>query len=400
MKKRLHNNIILAIEQILQEVIERNRYGDRILEQVFKNNKQWGARDRKLIASATYDLIRWWRRYEYAAQLIRDKSRFRKAISAYLLLQDEYELPQWLLLNDLNYNTLKERYYDDTLPFPVKASIPDWLHEIGSKELGKSWETEINALNDQAKLIIRVNTLKTNKSQLMEYLKQSEIDCFGIDGYPDALCISKRLNVFQTELFKEGLFEVQDASSQLVAPFLEVTPGMRVIDACAGGGGKSLHLAALMQNRGKIISMDIEEHKLYELTKRSRRNGAHIIETRLINSTKVIKRLRDTADRLLLDVPCSGLGVLRRNPDAKWKLDQAFIEDVKQKQRDILESYSIMVKPNGKMVYATCSILPSENELQIQSFLESHKDFVLEEEHIIRPSSGYDGFYMARMKRL
>ncbi|MFN7591842.1 MAG: class I SAM-dependent methyltransferase [Bacteroidota bacterium] len=287
MKKRLHNNIILAIEQILQEVIERNRYGDRILEQVFKNNKQWGARDRKLIASATYDLIRWWRRYEYAAQLIRDKSLFRKAISAYLLLQDEYELPQWLLFNDLNYNTLKERYYDDTLPLPVKASIPDWLHEIGSKELGKSWETEINALNDQAKLIIRVNTLKTNKSQLMEYLKQSEIDCFGIDGYPDALCISKRLNVFQTELFKEGLFEVQDASSQLIAPFLEVTPGMRVIDACAGGGGKTLHLAALMQNRGKIISMDIEEHKLNELTKRSRRNGAHIIETRIINSTKV-----------------------------------------------------------------------------------------------------------------
>jgi len=194
----------LAIEQILYEVLERNRYGDRMLEQVFKNNKQWGARDRKLIASATYDLIRWWRRYEYAAQLIRDKSRFRKAISAYLLLQDEYELPQWLLFNDLNYNTLKERYFDDTLPLPVKASIPDWLHEIGSKELGKSWETEINALNDQAKLIIRVNTLKTNKSQLMEYLKQSEIDCFGIDGYPDALCISKRLNVFQTELFKEG----------------------------------------------------------------------------------------------------------------------------------------------------------------------------------------------------
>jgi 16S rRNA (cytosine967-C5)-methyltransferase len=212
--------------------------------------------------------------------------------------------------------------------------------------------------------------------------------------------IPQRVNVFQTTMFKEGLFEVQDASSQLVAPFLQAAPGMRVIDACAGAGGKSLHLASLMQNRGRIVSMDVDAYKLKELNKRSRRNGVNIIETRLIDSTKVIKRQFETADCVLLDVPCSGLGVLRRNPDAKWKLSEKFIDEVRNTQQQILKEYSQMLKPGGKLVYATCSILPSENQLQVKSFLDNNSQYTLEEERTILPSSGFDGFYMARMKKL
>jgi 16S rRNA (cytosine967-C5)-methyltransferase len=195
---------------------------------------------------------------------------------------------------------------------------------------------------------------------------------------------------------------VQDYGSQQIASFMEVEPGMKVIDACAGAGGKSLHLASLMKNKGHILSLDIYEKKLIELQRRARRNGVHIIETKIIESSKTIKRLKEKADRLLLDVPCTGLGVLRRNPDAKWKLSPSFLEEVKITQQNLLRDYSSMVKPGGKLIYATCSILPSENENQIKTFLDSKEGqlFTLENQKTLLPNDfGYDGFFMARLKK-
>jgi 16S rRNA (cytosine967-C5)-methyltransferase len=177
---------------------------------------------------------------------------------------------------------------------------------------------------------------------------------------------------------------------------------MRVIDACAGAGGKTLHLGALMQNKGSIISMDVEGFKLDELRRRANRAGISIAETRLIENNKTIKRLRESADLVLLDAPCSGTGVIRRNPDSKWKLSEDFIERVQEIQRDILRRYSQMTKPGGTLVYATCSILPSENLQQVEWFLDEPegKEFTLEEERAIMPSEfGFDGFYMSRLKR-
>ena len=198
------------------------------------------------------------------------------------------------------------------------------------------------------------------------------------------------------------MFEVQDASSQLVAEFLNVKPGMKVVDACAGAGGKSLHLANLMDNKGQIIALDIYGNKLAELKRRAKRNGAHNIETRLIDSTKTIKKLYGKIDKVLIDAPCSGLGILRRNPDAKWKLQPDFIENIKKTQQEILQQYSKMVKPGGTMVYATCSILPSENQKQVESFLTSEmgKDFTfVKDQKILSHQSGYDGFYMALLEK-
>jgi 16S rRNA (cytosine967-C5)-methyltransferase len=208
--------------------------------------------------------------------------------------------------------------------------------------------------------------------------------------------------VFRHAAFKAGLFEVQDASSQLVAAALAVEPGMRVIDACAGAGGKALHLAALMENKGKILAMDVEEWKLQQTKLRARRDGVSIIEPKAIEGTKTIKRLKESADRLLLDVPCSGLGVLRRNPDTKWKLSLDSIQKVQETQQEILQSYPSMLKPGGQMVYATCSILPSENELQVKKFLESEagKNFeLIEDKKVLAQESGFDGFYIARLMK-
>ena len=208
--------------------------------------------------------------------------------------------------------------------------------------------------------------------------------------------------MFTSKEFKSGLFEVQDINSQRVAHWLNLRPGMRVIDTCAGAGGKSLHMAALMENKGQIIALDIFQNKLDELKRRARRNGAHNIETRLIDSRKTIKKLHQSADAVLIDAPCTGIGVLKRNPDAKWKLSPEFLKEITQTQSEILRDYAAMVKPGGTLVYATCSILPQENQEQVKAFLKSEagQEYSLDAQETLLPSvTGYDGFFMARLKR-
>ena len=252
-------------------------------------------------------------------------------------------------------------------------------------------------------LVLRANhTLKTNKKDLQLKLQSEDIETEFINNYPYALKLKERANVFKTEAFKDGWFEVQDASSQLVADFLDVQPGMKVVDTCAGAGGKTLHIAALMQNKGQVIAMDIYESKLKKLKTRAKRNGVHNFDMRVIDSTKPIKKLYDKADRVLIDAPCSGLGVLRRNPDAKWKLEPEFLDSIRVTQQEVLQQYSKMVKPGGKLVYATCSVLPSENQKQVDKFLtsESGKDFTfVKDKKILAHKSGFDGFYMALLEK-
>ena len=270
-------------------------------------------------------------------------------------------------------------------------------------ELGEElWTKEIAALNQQASVILRTNTLNISREVLQMKLKAEGIISELLPHHSDALLLPERANVFKTEAFHNGYFEVQDASSQLVASYLDVQPGMKVVDTCAGAGGKTLHLSALMKNKGQIIAMDIYESKLRKLKVRAKRNKAHNIDMRVIVSTKPIKKLHGKADRVLIDAPCSGLGVIRRNPDSKWKLQHEFIENIKKIQQEILQSYSAMVKPGGKMVYATCSILPSENQNQVKTFLESEagKDFhFVSDKKVFAHISGFDGFYMALLER-
>jgi 16S rRNA (cytosine967-C5)-methyltransferase len=281
--------------------------------------------------------------------------------------------------------------------------VPDWLDELGARELGEEvWSREIREQNQLAKVVLRVNTLKIDPAKLRAMLMDENIETDFLEGRPDALVLRERANVFLTDAFKEGLFEVQDGNSQLVAPLLDVSPGMRVVDACAGAGGKTLHLAALMENKGQLIAMDLYENKLRELKMRARRDGAFNIEYRVIESSKTIKKLHEKADRVLIDAPCSGLGVLKRNPDAKWKLQPEFLDSIRATQAEILENYSRMVKPGGKLVYATCSILPSENQEQVKRFLttDAGKNFTfVKDSAMLASDTGFDGFYMALLQR-
>ena len=296
---------------------------------------------------------------------------------------------------------LKKRI-EEAIAHPLyNEGCPFYLEELCSRELKDKWPAERKALGEAAPRFIRVNTLKTTRDELAAALSEEGVVTKSVKGVHTALEVTSNAALFRTLAFREGKFEQQDAGSQLIAPFLEVAPGMRVIDTCAGSGGKTLHLAALMNGKGSLIAMDIEGWKLDELKARARRAGAFNIETRVIDSTKVIKRLYGHADRVIIDAPCSGLGVLRRTADSKWADIQPRLIELKKIQADILERYSRMVKVGGKVVYSTCSILPSENEKQVKAFLANHPgEFVLEAEEHIWPSSGFDGFYMARLRRL
>lgn len=321
------------------------------------------------------------------------------------LILSYYATEQWPLpeLNAEGFDRsgLKKRIESATEHPLLNEGCPYWLEELCSRELKEQWPAERKALGEAAPRFIRVNTLKTDRDELASTLSQEGVVTKAVKGVNTALEVTSNAALFRTVAFKDGLFEQQDAGSQLIAPFLQVEPGMRVVDACAGSGGKTLHLAALMEGKGTLIAMDIEGWKLDELKKRAKRAGAFNIDTRAIDSTKVVKRLYGEADRVLIDAPCSGLGVLRRTADSKWSDMQQRLVELKQIQADILERYSQMAKVGGKVVYSTCSILPSENHEQVQAFLQKHGDaFELEEEQSIMPSSGFDGFYMARFKRI
>ncbi|HYG02252.1 MAG TPA: methyltransferase domain-containing protein [Chryseosolibacter sp.] len=394
---RLHRPTSEAVVESLDQIFTGKRYADKVIEKVLKSNPKWGARDRRFIAETTYDIVRWYRLLRRITEAKGDD--FWKLLAAWCVLNN-IDLPAWDEFKGLKRDIVLREYKEAEKTRKIRESIPDWLDEMGENELGKEWERELKSLNEEAQVVLRVNTLKISKQELQSKLEEEEVRTTPIVGFADALVLNERQNVFGTPSFKDGLFEVQDAASQFIAPFLRVEPSLRVIDACAGAGGKTLHLAALMNNKGRIIAMDVEGFKLEELQKRARRAGVNNMETRVIESSKTIKRLENTADRLLLDVPCSGLGVLRRNPDAKWKLSVEFIQKVKDLQQHILEDYCMMVKPGGLIVYSTCSILHTENDLQVTKFLEKRGDqFSLVDQKHAMPSTGFDGFYMALLKR-
>ena len=405
---RIHRVLVVGVVEALTTIFIDGKYADKAIEKLFQKNKKWGSRDRAFIAEQVYEIVRWWRLLHYGLTEntnlpeSTNEAYWWKIVAINLIKQGVFEKNDWKEWSNIpDKSLIINRLSDKMLPLSVRVSIPDWLEEEGILQFGKEWENEIVAMNNPAPLILRCNSLKTNPTQLSKELSKINIAHKVVGKItPDAIILDQRTNVFSTELFKNGLFEVQDLASQLVAQQLQLQTGLRVIDACAGAGGKTLHISSIMQNKGQIIALDKEEYKLNELKKRAIRAGATNIVVKPIENSKTIKRLYDSADRLLLDVPCSGLGVLRRNPDAKWKLKPEFIENIKVVQQEIIQNYSKMLKNGGIMVYATCSIMPTENNLQVQKFLSNNPDFKLLSEIKTSPQvDNMDGFYMATLKK-
>jgi len=401
---KIHRILATAVIRGLKEILLEHQQADTTVANLLQSNANWGARDRNFIAQNIYQIVRYKRLYEFVSgEETWGESSLWRALGAKLIL-DGLELPQWQEFAGLNPDEINALYEQAKQIRKIRESIPDWLDELGIQELGEAWDEEIAALNTPAKFSIRVNSLKTDINWVKQMLTEEGIPFSETALAPDALIIETRKNFKNHAAYRKGLFEIQDISSQLVAPLLDVEPGMNVIDGCAGAGGKTLHLAALMENEGEILAVDVSLKKLEELSYRAKRAGCTIVKT--LEAEKLSRnfqaRLNSFADRILVDVPCSGTGVLRRKPDAKWSLTLKFIQELQKTQAQILDEYATMLKTGGIMVYSTCSIFPSENELQIQAFLKKNEGkFELTTEKRISPAqNGFDGFYMARLKRL
>ncbi len=407
---KLHRHLLDQLALGLVDVFAHQQLAEKVVERNLKSQRKWGARDRRFYAENIYGCVRWWRKLWYCLDLPEPKSTTNtealQAWASFWILNGN-EIPPDLEISGITSEKILRRakeLLNDSNKLALAESIPDWMNEWGFRERGDRWSSILKSLNEPAPVDLRVNTLKISREKLQDKLRQEEIFTDIIPSCSTGLSLQSRKNVFTSECFRLGYFEVQDRGSQQIAPLLPLQSGAKVIDACAGGGGKTLHLANLMQNKGQIIAMDVHDWKLKELQKRAVRNGIEGIETRLIVGNETIESLKEFADAVLLDVPCSGSGVLRRHPDSKWKLKMTEIESLRETQAMILKNYSSMVKAGGYLLYATCSIMNSENQQQVENFLRSPEAMaqgwkLLRDLQIDPDQNLGDGFFAALLQR-
>ena len=399
--KKLFPNQAEAIANSLFAILEEKKRASRVLERCIEDHPKWGARDRNLLYNACFEIIRWKRKYNYIAGLEEGNFSPWSWIKTWCLLND-YTLPDWKEMECVPFLSKEELNAIDFPSTAIAQSYPDWLFDLGKENLNDQWEKEATASNQKAGIALRVNRLLASPQKIAQSLKEHhQLETEIRKDFPDALFLSKGRKLNKNSLFKQGFFEIQDANSQTIAPFCQVKPAMKVIDLCAGAGGKTLHLAALMRNKGELKAFDIEANKLRELEKRAKRAKVKIIQSRALPSSSNMDQLNQWADRVLIDAPCSGLGTLKRNPEIKWNLTQEQLQELFHTQRDLLSKGSELVRPGGALIYATCSLLTLENQAQIKWFLEQNPTFKIDQEKIHYASeSAFDGFYMARLTKI
>jgi 16S rRNA (cytosine967-C5)-methyltransferase len=263
-----------------------------------------------------------------------------------------------------------------TMPDAVRLEIPDWLLPRLAARFGTGLPAEMEALSEPASLDMRVNLLKGDRDQARAALAAEGWETTLMKLSPWGLRIDGRRPVTSGPAFQSGLIEIQDEGSQLVAALVGAAPGMRVVDWCAGAGGKTLALAGAMENRGQIVACDVSAPRLEGAVRRLRRAGVHNVERHLLEAgDKWLKRRAGTFDRVLVDAPCTGTGTWRRNPDARLRLKEADLMELLPKQTSILDTAQRLVRKGGRLVYATCSLLEEENEAQVSGFLRRHPAF-------------------------
>ena len=281
-----------------------------------------------------------------------------------------------------------------SMPEAVRLEVPDWL---GSR----IEPAELRALLEPASLDLRVNLLKANRDDARAALAAEGLEAVPTPLSPWGLRIEGRRQVTTGAAFREGLVEIQDEGSQLVAALVDARPGMRVVDLCAGAGGKTLALAMTMQNRGQLVACDVSAVRLDGAVRRLRRAGVHNVERHLLEpGDKWIKRRAASFDRVLVDAPCTGTGTWRRNPDARLRLTEADVAELLPKQAGVLDEAASLVRKGGRLVYATCSLLSEENEDQVSAFVSRHPGFTQVDVLTLTPARHRtDGFFAAVLER-
>jgi len=390
---KMHRILAEAAAEVVRAVFDGRQVLDRVLASAFERNPKWGKRDRSFVAETAFEVVRWRRALEFVAD-----SAEVESLCVAQWRRMGLEVPEWWRFDGASAGEMAARECDlTTRPRAVRESVPDWLDALGEAELGEAWSREIAALNRRARVCLRVNTLMATRDEVAGWLAGHGVITEPVEGVPECLVLEAGKSL-PKPLLSDGRVEIQDAASQRVVPLLDPRPGETVIDACCGAGGKTLQLAARMENRGTVIALDVEARKLDELKRRAARSGVRCVRTRLIGEDTV-SSLRGSADRLLIDAPCSGLGTLKRQPDLKWRLQPESLETIRTLQRKLLHTYPAMLKPGGTLVYATCSILPSENLGVVRSLLDAG-GFELLGDHPISPAAfGFDGFHAAVLRK-
>ncbi len=423
---------------LLDEIDRGRGAADDIVGNYFRRHRFAGVKDRGAISEHIYAVLRrrgeldWWLERVGQGALARDA---RRRLLAALILVEEWRpqdiaracdgdrfRPMPLAPAEKRFieTVVEESAAAPAMPDDARWNYPAWLDSALKAIFGAQLGREMAALNGPAPLDLRVNTLKGERIDAKLALEREGIAAVETRYSPLGLRVFERIPLATLDVFRNGLIEVQDEGSQLAALLADARPGMRVVDFCAGAGGKSLALAAQMHNRGHLIACDVSERRIERATQRLRRAGISIVQRKTLSSErdKWVKRHAGDFDRVFVDAPCTGTGTWRRNPDAKWRLQPKDIDELTVLQASILDSAARLVKPGGRLVYATCSILPQENEAQIDRFLAGHTDFALlpiapiwrdivggklpasgEMLHLTPARHGTDGFFVAVMER-
>jgi len=422
---------VQATIELLDDLDERKIPADRLMAGDFKQRRYIGSKDKAAISEQFYQVLR------------------QKLSLSYLLEQADLQVSNRLLLAILlkaNGSSIEANFNGDKFspkplkseqlsilrgvsltdlsvaPMNIQLNVPEWISHLLENALDDQFEIEMRASNQRAATDIRVNLLKSSRDQVAQVLKSTGHEFKLSELSPWAIRFTSRVALFGLDAFREGWFEVQDEGSQLLALLTNVEAGQKVVDFCAGAGGKTLALAAMMRNKGTIYACDVHSKRLEQLSKRTRRAGAHNVRTHVLSSEhdKWVKQHAGVADLVLLDAPCTGTGTWRRSPDSRWNLKPENLTDLVALQASILDSASRLVKPGARMFYATCSLLKEENEQQIEAFLERNKNFkpaalslpksltenldrIVVDEYQLRtfPAlTGSDGFYVASLERV
>jgi len=428
---------IEAAIELLALIASSGPPADQTLSEYFRARRYIGSKDRHAVSDLFYGVVRrraalaWWIGEKKAAGLEAGRAQMIAALAliegwraqhfAHAFDGAEYH-PKPLEAAERAFQRALEGH---TLAHPgqpdwVRYEIPEWLFAPLAQAFGAGLERELLALQGEAPVDLRVNTLKGTREEALKGLQSAGIEALPTPYSPLGLRLSRRAGIAGTKAFQQGLIEVQDEGSQLVALLTDARPGQRVCDFCAGAGGKTLALAAAMGNRGQIMALDVREGRIARAALRLRRAGAHNVTRRVLASHRDpwVKRHKASFDRVLVDAPCTGCGTWRRNPDAKWRIRAEDLDELLRLQGDILASAARLVKPGGRLVYATCSLLPAENQAQISGFLARDPGFRLvpvaavwaetvggsapttAETLLLTPAShGTDGFFVAVLER-
>jgi 16S rRNA (cytosine967-C5)-methyltransferase len=404
---------------LLETILSGTAPADKQMDSYFRQHRNLGARDRGFVAETVYACLRRRRSLEYT--LATEDASAPDLLAAHLLVNQGWSaraLEEAGYRGDARALATAVRRPKDEAPFAVRHDLPDWLAERLLAQRGEADAGPLaHALNQPAPVDLRVNTLKATREDVQARLLEEGYESEATPYSPSGLRRHERAPLFQTMAFKSGCFEVQDEGSQLLSFLLEPRRQERIVDFCAGSGGKTLHIGALMANTGTVYAFDVSPKRLEKLRPRLARAGVDTVRTQVIEHERDVRlqRLRGKIDRVLVDAPCSGTGTLRRNPDIKWRKQD--LDGLVATQKRILHAAAQLLKPGGRLVYATCSLLREENDDVVQDFVGGNSDFgllpvqpILERRHIpltmLEPvlrldplHHRTDGFYAAVLER-